>query len=676
MRHANDPKNRAGLPDAAHRIRPFGAGCLMSRTFLRHVVAASVMASVLALPVWARQQAGVSAWTPREFTGGSLTVTDALRLTLENQPAITLATEDVAVARGYLLEQQGVFDTVFAGRLDLNYSRSELGPAALEGERNKRQTIRTTAERFGARLDLIRGQIATISAADPDNFAFDTDDPYLLSIQNSVQTFNALMAAAQNEEDRERIRAIRDAFIAGQLAQLEEQRIQFADLEREQLQQLRNMGAVPTLVEDFFGETEVSLLFPLRSGLSLQPYFRLDGSGSRFVGKDLEFDRGGPGRLDFYNSEIGFNVNLPLGRGGGWESNTALERAAEIDVDASRDALVHAASVSTVETLVTYWDLVAAQRRADTARESMRLQTELSGLTRQLVEGDELPRTELPRSDAGLSASRASLVGIEQGLREARVRLARVIGMSLSDLESAPTAVTDFPDVADPSIVESIPERTLTAAALERRRDVLAARRLEESGRVLAEAARLNLRPIFDVSGGMSYTGLAEDSSITGGIASAVQDWTGPSLRLSAVYERPIGNRTQRGIYQQQLARLSQREIIADDLARVIESNIVETLATLSEAARRVELAEQTVRFYRASLDAEFERFRLGDATLLDTLITEQRLTDASFAMIDARYAYAVLLSRLLYETGSIVEEDAGGMRIREASLLALPVAE
>lgn len=633
-------------------------------------------AFLMAASVQAQSSPSGEIWTPRRADGARLTVMDALRLTLAHQPGIALAEQDVALASGYLLEQQGAFDTVFGGVVDFTYSQSELSPRALQGERDKRKTIREVAQRYGERVDQLNARIFALSTYDPDSFDFETDDPYLLSIQNSIQTFNALILSADDEEKRAAIQAIRDAFIAAQLAQLRGQRDEFAELERDQLDQLRKVGAVPTLVDDFAGSIELSLLFPLRSGLTLQPFFRLDGSGTRFVGKDLSFDRGGPGRLDSYNSELGFNVNLPLGRGGGWESTTALERAAGIDLEASRDAFVHSASVNVVETLLAYWDVVAAQQRIAAATESLRLQTEITDVTRQLVEGDELPRSELPRADASLSGGRASLTGVEQGLRESRVRLARVIGLEIRELEEAPIAVTDFPAVPDASTIESLPESRLVAAARTKRWDLSSARRLDESGKVLLDAARLNLRPVFDVSGAFSYSGLSEDSSITGGIAKAVRDWTGPSIRLGAVIEKPIGNRVQRGRYQQQMARSAQRAIAEADLERLIGANVVETVAAMEHVARRAQLADETVRYYNRVLDDEVTRFRLGDATLLDTIITEQRLTDASYALIDARYAYAVLLSRLLYETGSIVDADGDGFQVREVSLSSLPTIE
>ena len=634
------------------------------------IIVSAGLVLALTLPLAATQEA--PGWAPRRVTQEQLTLAEAVRLTLEQQPGIVLSEESIRLQEGVLLEQRGLFDPLITGGIQFSYNQSEIPAAGLKAERERRDQERDIVQRTGDEADALELLIEEVRNRDWDDFNLNSDDPTAQEIENAVDLFNALLLAASDEE-KLRIQAIRDEYIAEQLREMEGVLTTLRTEEADALERMRKMGALPTLQDDFFGQLDLSVLIPFRSGLRLSPFYRFTGEGTRYVGKKNDRDFGGFGLEDLYKSEVGFSIDLPLGRGSGFDSVAAGETAAEIDLAATRDSWEHAASASVFQTLLAYWDVVAAQERMLVSRTSLELQTQLGGLTRALIEGDELPRSELPRISASEGASRSTAAATEQGLEEARVRLARTIGLLVTGLEDAPGAATDFPPIASAEELRSLNPRQLTTVARARRKDLAAARRLEESRGVLLRAARLDMRPAVDLSGSMSYGGVAEDNSVTGGWNKSVADWTGPSATLGLRVEKPIGNHLWRGRYAQQLALAEQRAILRADLERTLQAGIVELVAALELAAERARLAELAVEDYRLSLGGEMERFRLAESTLIDTIITEQRLTDATYALVDARYLYAVLLSRLLYETGSIVETDVEGLSIREQTLMAVP---
>lgn len=612
---------------------------------------------------------GRPGWTPREIEQDSLTLVEAVRLTLEEQPGIRLAEESIRLQEGVLLEERGFFDAVFAGGLQLSYNESELPAAALKAERERRDQERELVERTGAEADSLELLLEEVRNRDWNDFNLNSDDPDAREIENAIDLFNALLLAASDEE-KLRIQAIRDEYIQQQITEMETTLALLRKEEADAIDRIRKLGQVPSLQEDFFGQLDASVLLPFRSGLRLSPFYRFTGEGTRYIGKKNDRDFGGFGLDDLYKSEVGFTVDLPLGRGSGWESVAAFETAAEVDLQASLAAWEHAASASVFQTLLAYWDVVAAEERLEVSRTSVELQTRLGSLTRALIEGDELPRSEMPRVLATEGVSRSAFVAGQQSVEQARVRLAETIGLQVQDLGDAPGAATGFPPIPDGAVLERLDSVALAGLAIAQRRDLVAARHLEESRGVLLRAAELDLRPLVDLSGTLSYGGVAESNSVTGGWTRTVGDWTGPSVSLGVRFERPIGNRLWKGRYEQQLSLLEQREILRTDLERTIQAGVVEIVAALELAAERARLADLAVAAYRQSLEGEMERFQLGESTLIDTIITEQRLTDATYAMVDARYLYAVLLSRLLYETGSIVESGENGLTVREQDLV------
>lgn len=624
----------------------------------------------LACPLFGDQE--ISAWTPRQVEQESLTLVEAVRLTLEEQPGIRLADESIRLQEAVLLEQRGFFDPVFGGGLQLSYNESEIPEAGLKAERERRAQEREVVERTGAEADALEILLEEVRNRDWDDFNLNSDDPDAQEIENAIDLFNALLLAASDEE-KLRIQAIRDEYIQQQITEMETTLALIRKEEADAIERMRKLGQVPSLQEDFFGQLDASVFIPFRSGLRLSPFYRFTGEGTRYVGKKNNRDFGGFGLDDLYRSEVGFTVDLPVGRGSGWESVAAFETAAEIDLEASRAAWEHAASASVLQTLLAYWDVVAAEERLVVSRTSVELQERLGGLTRALIEGDELPRSEMPRVVASEGASRSALIAGEQSVEQARVRLAEVIGLEVRDLSDAPSAADGFPEIPEEGELQALDPRELGGRAIASRRDLDAARHLEESRGVLLRAAKRDLRPLIDLSGRVSYGGVAESNSVTGGFTRTVGDWTGPSVDLGVRFERPIGNRLWKGRYEQQIALMEQRAILRADLERTIRAGVVEIVEALDLSAERARLADLAVTAYRQSLEGEIERFQLGESTLIDTIITEQRLTDATFALVDARYLYAVLLSRLLYETGSIIESDGNSLAIREQALIDIP---
>jgi len=201
-------------------------------------------------------------------------------------------------------------------------------------------------------------------------------------------------------------------------------------------------------------------------------------------------------------------------------------------------------------------------------------------------------------------------------------------------------------------------------AAVDQRLDVTAAAQREQAARALEEGAAFNLLPRMDFVAGTWYTALEERT-----IARAIDRWVGPSTSLGLQLEKPIGNNVLRGQLVQREADARQRQIAADDLRRVVRLGVIETMRSLREAIDRVEQARAAVEFYQRTVDAEVERFRTGEATLIDTVLTEQQRTEARLQLVSAEQTLAQLIARLRFETGTLIVD---GQVVRE-NLVTVP---
>jgi outer membrane protein TolC len=216
-----------------------------------------------------------------------------------------------------------------------------------------------------------------------------------------------------------------------------------------------------------------------------------------------------------------------------------------------------------------------------------------------------------------------------------------------------PSASQAFPQTAATGAVG-----TLIEQAVGRRVDLQAATRSIDAGTTLVDAARDDLRSRFDLQVGTWFTALGEGSG-----PKALDRWVGPSAGIGLNYEKPLGNNQAQGLLVQREADVAQRQIAQRDLDRRIRLAVVESAGTLEQAAARVAQAEAAVGFYQTTVNAEMQRFRAGDVTLLDTVITQQQQIDAQLSLIFARQELAQRLAQLQFQTGTLVAVPAPAAR-------------
>ena len=298
----------------------------------------------------------------------------------------------------------------------------------------------------------------------------------------------------------------------------------------------------------------------------------------------------------------------------------------------------------------------------------MVLQEMLVAATEQLIAGGQLAASDLFRTQSSEARARARLEQTALGLYDARTQLAKVMGLAVSEREVTwPLARDGFPARPDLQLLNADAVIVLADMALERREDLLAAVASRESGFILARQAETNVRPQLDVAASLHSTELVEGGAQTSG------GWAGPSVSVGLEYARPFRNNFFKGQLVQREAEARQREISQLDLRRRVQLAVIQAARSVQQAVRRVEQASAAADFYRETLDAEVERLRAGEATLVDTILTEQQLTDSRFTLVAARAELASLIAELRFESGALVDYTNEGSLVVEPSLVTVP---
>ena len=161
------------------------------------------------------------------------------------------------------------------------------------------------------------------------------------------------------------------------------------------------------------------------------------------------------------------------------------------------------------------------------------------------------------------------------------------------------------------------------------------------------------MRPKLDLRNSIWFTGLAERSA-----GDALDRWVGPSTDLQLEFEHPFGNNEARGRYAQRQAEARQRQIDAGRSAREIALNVLGVAESVALARARVTHARDAVAAYEQTGTAEVERFRAGESTLIDVILTEAQQTDARLALVAAEQELNTLIARLRFESGTLIRVD------------------
>jgi len=307
------------------------------------------------------------------------------------------------------------------------------------------------------------------------------------------------------------------------------------------------LGIIPNATEDLSSSLEIGVSKPFRNGIVLKPRIKFDVTTHQFRGKSRPKYEGGTGNSETWTSDIGIDLHIPLGKGWGEDSTGAPEKAAQQNYQAALYTLHHTVSKRVYAVAQSYWDLVAAQEKFQLWKDSKdRLQQDIVKATELLIQGEEIPSSDVKRVSARAARVNASMLDAQKLMQEAVVNFSKEIGLTIDNIETAPKAADDFPSSSDPSTVVVL--NRLIEDAVEKRMDYRASLSLRDSAKTLWKAAELDLKPKKDLEFSAYYQGYDKNASIISGSSGVlVESLTGPSVMLTFNMDLPFDNNTAKG---------------------------------------------------------------------------------------------------------------------------------
>jgi outer membrane protein TolC len=655
----------------------------MTLRHLRFAAVAIVLAGLTA-GAWAaspsRSDAGLTNYRPAHHPGAEYSLHEAIMTAIQNDPQIYQAREKSQQQAGTLRESTGLFDTTF--QLDTSYSLN--ASALTDGQRKTEEAKRKAVRDLGTILQDIADTLR--EDLDEDGFVF-PDCQHELLAPGTILIIDG-QEICVSPEQQANIQLTGD--LAGALG-LDETQDNLVDWSRsisatlvpvldreaaELREKLRRLGLIPNYEDKTTIAFDLGFAKKFRNGIFVRPGINFESIKDVYRGKRREGEWGGKGKPDTTKSEVSVRADFPLGKGRGKVSSGAAERAAMLNHQAALHSEAHAIAESALRTSLAYWNTVAAEERLQLQGQSVEMNERIYELAKALVDAGEMVEGDLAQTRARVAEARAQYVQQQQTLRQTAVALADTIGLQISQIEDVPVTTESWQDSPTKVDLDQLQGNALYTMAQQRRADLVAARLRKESADVLSKAARADLKPKTDLSLTLAYRGLHEGHTI-GTTQGLVEHWgealfgyvPGPSGKLSLNFEWPFGNNFAHGRYEETRSLHHQAAISSTDLERVTGAKLVRLLGSLLDAARELLNREASASYYGQMMQAEIEKFELGEASVVDVILTEQDQINQRLALVSARLNLSSLLMQLFFESGDMVS-----YRVEEGQVLVAEV--
>jgi outer membrane protein TolC len=197
---------------------------------------------------------------------------------------------------------------------------------------------------------------------------------------------------------------------------------------------------------------------------------------------------------------------------------------------------------------------------------------------------------------------------------------------------------------------------------------------MQLSGKILVDAARINLRPQVGLNVRTSYASNTEDSRADAYWLAYGRE-VGPSVSAALSFAWPLENNLARGQFEQSSSFYQQSLIQTDQLSQSIVSSVMVDVSAVQLGREAIDQAQESADDFEKALENEREKLKVGNSTLLNTIETEQNLTNALLQVISARQQYATSIAQLRFDTGTLLPHTAQSVFNRDDFLTLPPVS-
>jgi outer membrane protein len=346
----------------------------------------------------------------------------------------------------------------------------------------------------------------------------------------------------------------------------------------------------------------------------------------------------GPSRVNQITGEVisgeSYAKSVSNGISASVDLFTGFRRGAQMDVaranESAADAgLLDAQYQTTLSAKQTFFGALAANELVRVRQLSVRRAEEQLSVSVAKLRAGSATRSDSLRSLVTLGTSQLQLLTALTAVATTEANLGRLVGMD--------GRVRALPDSAYLLVVEIGDTLVIRAEAENNSPKVRAAQAQADAARASVKASKAAWWPQLNLSGRYNYNG--NDSQ-------DYEFFDSRSATLALSY--PIFNQFQR---DQSIVTASTTYdaavSTADDARRQVDASLTARLAELESARAQIDIATTSLQAATEDLRVNQERYRVGAATIVDVLSSQEALSQAEVDVIQARYNYVVAKAQI-----------------------------
>lgn len=354
------------------------------------------------------------------------------------------------------------------------------------------------------------------------------------------------------------------------------------------------------------------------------PNLSLSSSGSRSA-------TDGTARIDPITGEVlpggSTTTSVSSGLNASVDLFTGFRRGADINAarattEAADASLVNAKFQQRLTTTNAFFDALAARQLLAVRESSVRRAEEQLKVSVSKLAAGSATRSDSLRSRVTLGTAQLQLLQAQTTLATTEANLARNIGVT--------GRVQAAEDSSLYRTAAEVDSAALRAEAYQNSPSVQAALASSRAAEASLKSARSGYWPTLTLAGGTSFNGSNRTDY-------HLFNQRQVSLQLSWNLFNRFGREQQIATQQ---ANLDIAAANAADLGRAIETTLTGQIASLQSARAGIAIAQTSVAAATEDLRVVQERYRLGAATIVDVLTSQESLNQAEVDAVSARFGY------------------------------------
>lgn len=310
----------------------------------------------------------------------------------------------------------------------------------------------------------------------------------------------------------------------------------------------------------------------------------------------------------------------------------AESRAARANRESATETLDDARFQQQLTTTNQFFDVLAASQLVRVREASVRRAEEQLRASIARLRAGAAIRSDSLRSLVTLGNARVQLLNAQTQLATAEANLGRLVGAD------QPVAAVD--DSAFYRIVTDLDSTGLRLEALNRSPQVRSAEAAARSSRAAIGVARAGYWPTVTLGASNSLNGSNQINRISATAADTAFKFI-QQRQANLTLTWPIFNRfTREQNIANQRATAENAEATAGETKRQVLANLTTRLAELEAARVRTGIAQTSLAAATEDLRVQQERYRLGVATIVDVVTSQESLAQAEVDAVTVRFDY------------------------------------